>query len=93
MSRRPGIGRAQRDKYPNSWRAYAVVDGKLKPVPRYLHEAWKNKATPEEVEHLEKQRAEYALTRNTENKEARRRAAEIIAQAQQERRGLKRRAI
>lgn len=51
MSRRPGIGH-QAKQYLNSWRLYAVKDGHKMPVPRYLHEAWKQQATTQELEQL-----------------------------------------
>lgn len=56
MSRRPGIGGEAR-VHDKSWRRSAVWDGREVPVPRYLHEAWKASATPEEVAALQ---AEFA---------------------------------
>lgn len=50
MSRNPGLGRAARDKYPESWRDYAVHNGHRMPVPKYLHEGWRATVTPEEIE-------------------------------------------
>lgn len=55
MSRRPGIGGNAR-QYWRSWRETAVIDGLTIPVPRYLHEAWKNNTTKEEHEELQHQR-------------------------------------
>lgn len=51
MSRRPGIGGEAR-KYAASWRSYALLNGTKQPVPRFLHEAWKKQATPEQIEKL-----------------------------------------
>lgn len=48
MSRRPGIGGDSR-VFRGSWRRSAVWQGREVPVPRFLHEAWKKGATPEEV--------------------------------------------
>lgn len=52
MSRRPGIGGNARIHTP-SWKEFAVQNGHPVPVPRYLHDAWKNTATKEEIEELE----------------------------------------
>lgn len=46
-------------KYRDSWRSYAVVDGKKIPVSRYLHNAWKDTATEEELQNLQLEREEY----------------------------------
>lgn len=51
MSRRPGIG-ASAKRYRDSWRSYALIDGTRVPVPRYLHEAWKEGASDVEIELL-----------------------------------------
>lgn len=51
MSRRPGIGGAAR-QYINSWRSYAVSNGYKMPVPRYLHQAWKDQASTQQLEDL-----------------------------------------
>lgn len=51
MSRNPGIG-ATAKQYLNSWRLYAVKDGHKMPVPRYFKNAWKDQATPEEIDQL-----------------------------------------
>lgn len=55
MSRRPGIGGHAR-KWPQTWRDYAVMDGTKMPVPRYLHEAWKAQATPEQIKQLQEEK-------------------------------------
>lgn len=52
MSRNPGIGGHAR-QWPNSWRTHAILNGKKIPVPRFLHEAWKAQATPEELHQLQ----------------------------------------
>lgn len=51
MSRRPGIGGEAR-KHIHSWRSCAIYNGQRIPVPRFLHEAWKKQATPEQLEQL-----------------------------------------
>lgn len=52
MSRNPGIGASAR-RHWTSWRTTAIKDGRHVPVPRYLHEAWKQNATPEQLAHHE----------------------------------------
>ncbi|QXP44145.1 MAG: replication initiator protein [Arizlama microvirus] len=56
MSRKPGIGGDAR-KYPASWRDTAVIDGVKLPVPRYLHEAWKESVDDNELARLEEERS------------------------------------
>ncbi|QCQ85122.1 replication initiator protein [Blackfly microvirus SF02] len=51
MSLKPGIG-ANAKQHTDSWRAFAVHNGHPMPVPKYLHEAWKKTATPEQVQKL-----------------------------------------
>lgn len=51
MSLKPGIGGHARE-FTQSWRLYAVHHGNKMPVPRFLHEAWKRYATPQQVEDL-----------------------------------------
>lgn len=56
MSRRPGIG-AQARQWTTQWRDTIFnhnPDGEPTPqhVPRYLHDAWKKRASPEDVEQL-----------------------------------------
>lgn len=60
MSRRPGIGSHAR-QWPQSWRAYAMQDGYKIPVPRYLHESWKQQASPEEISQLQYEKQEQAI--------------------------------
>lgn len=80
MSRRPGIGGDARSRFTQSWRSYAVLDGVKMPVPRFLHEAWKNTATPQEALTLQKEKA---LGPQRETSETQRKAAEQIAIAKQ----------
>jgi hypothetical protein len=71
MSRRPGIGGDAR-QYWRSWRRSAVYNGQPIAVPRFLHNAWKANATPEEIEQLaiEKRQTAALLTKeNLENAE------------------------
>lgn len=44
MSRRPGIGSSAREHW-QSWRTAAVVGGRKVPVPRFLHEAYRDNAS------------------------------------------------
>lgn len=80
MSRRPGIG-AHAKQWPQSWRAYAIHNGTQQPVPRFLHEAWKQQATQEEIEQLIYERSK--LTLNRDITELHRLAEEKIMQARQ----------
>lgn len=79
MSRRPGIGGHARD-FTNSWRLFAVHNGQSMPVPRFLHEAWKNTATPLEKEELLFEKSQLAKSEVTQE---RLNAAEAIAQSKQ----------
>lgn len=79
MSRRPGIG-ASAKAFLNSWRLYAVKDGHKMKVPRFLHEAWKQHATPEQLEQLDFEKYQLTLNRDAVNLEA----AEQIAMKQQQ---------
>lgn len=51
MSRNPGIGGEART-WKDSWRLYGVHNGARMPVPRYLHQSWKDNATDEQLEDL-----------------------------------------
>lgn len=62
MSLKPGIGGEAR-RFTSSWRAYAVINGIKMTVPRYLHEAWKQQATPEQIEELENEKYETMKTK------------------------------
>lgn len=76
MSRKPGIG-AHARKHWKMWKEYAVDNGTKMPVPRYLHEEWKNQATFKENDALQEARAEYfKLAEPIDLK-----AAELIAEA------------
>jgi hypothetical protein len=88
MSRRPGLGACARE-YAHSWRLYAVMDGRKQPVPRYLHNAWKQIATEQEIETLRVEKKQYALNRDTSTE--RLLAAEQIAIKNQQLQGEKRR--
>lgn len=59
MSRRPGIAATARDEHKNMWRLFAIHDGQRQPVPRFLHEAWKKAATPQELEALIEEKIQY----------------------------------
>lgn len=61
MSRRPGLA-AHAKQYTDSWRLYSIQNGFKKPVPRYLHEAWKAQATPLQLEELEQEKYELTNT-------------------------------
>jgi len=77
MSRRPGIGGDAR-KYHRSWRKTAIWDGREVRVPRFLHEAYKKAATPEELEALQREKDEYLASLPLDAK-TREKAGEIIA--------------
>lgn len=64
MSRRPGIGASAR-RFVSSWRSFAVQNGHRMPVPRYLHEAWKAQASPEDIELLDYEKSLLAAGRDT----------------------------
>lgn len=51
MSRRPGIGDRGR-QWPESWRKFAVHNGSKVPVPRFLHESWRNSVDDISIEEL-----------------------------------------
>lgn len=83
MSRRPGIGGEAR-QWAESWRLYGVHNGSRMPVPRYLHQAWKDCASDSQLEDLlyEKSLLSYLRDKSPERLQA----AEQIAVAKQ---GLK----
>lgn len=81
MSRRPGIGGEAR-KWTNSWRLFAIHNGKKMKVPRFLHESWKAVANNEQLEELLYEKQQHALNRDAVTKESLA-AAEQIAVAQQ----------
>lgn len=57
MSRRPGIAGEFR-KYSSSWRSSAIWQGRHFPVPRFLHESWKESASQSELAKLELEKVE-----------------------------------
>lgn len=67
--------------YTDSWRSYAIYNGRRIPVPRYLHQAWKDQASIDEIEKLEEEKEVRASLRDTSKE--RREAAENIAIARQ----------
>lgn len=87
MSRRPGIG-ADAKQWAQSWRLHAIHNGHRMPVPRYLHKAWEETATPLEIEELKQEKAALSALRDTSKE--RRQAAERIAIARQRMQGAKR---
>lgn len=87
MSRRPGIGAAAR-QFISSWRLYAVANGHKLPVPRYLHQAWLDQATPLDREELLLEKLLMAEKRDVSDKALK--ALEQIALAKQSLAGQKR---
>lgn len=87
MSRRPGIGSHAR-QWLCSWRLYAVHNGQRMPVPRYLHQAWKDHASPLEMEELLFEK--YLLTAAKDTSTEKLQAAEKIAISKQSLLSLKR---
>lgn len=59
-TRHQGIGGHSR-QWPESWRDYGIHNGHKVPVPRYLHQAWKDKATPEDIAAREYEHQQRAL--------------------------------
>lgn len=55
MSLKPGIAAHARDKYWSSWRKTAIDSGREIPVPRYLHQGWIKKTSPEQHLTLEQE--------------------------------------
>jgi len=55
MSLRPGIA-ANVKQHWRSWRDSAITDGHKMPVPRFLHQAWLNNATEEEIIELNEEK-------------------------------------
>lgn len=78
MSLKPGLG-AHARKWKESWRLFAIHDGNKLPVPRYLHQAWRDTATQQQLEELQAEKDQYALSRDTKNLLGQARAGEIIA--------------
>lgn len=63
MSNRPGIGGFAREKYTQSWKKCAVLNGTTMSVPRYLKDAWKAQATDAEIIKVENEIEEQMITR------------------------------
>lgn len=61
MSRRPGIA-AHARQWPMSWKLYAIHDGSKTKVPRYLHQSWKDTASPEQQEARHEQIQQHITT-------------------------------
>lgn len=78
MSRRPGLG-SHAKKWKESWRLFAIHEGNKLSPPRYLHKAWRDTATKEELEQLQIERD--AFLRNRDTSLPRLEAAEEIALA------------
>lgn len=81
MSRRPGIGSHAR-QWKNSWRLFAIHDGNKLPVPRYLHQAWRETATETELQELQAEKDKYITSRD--NTQTRLNTMETIAQRKQQ---------
>lgn len=90
MSRRPGIG-ANAKQWPESWRMHAVHNGRPIPVPRYLHQAWKDNASPTATEETEHEKSLLKLTRNRDLSYSSLQASEQVAAAKHELRSARRR--
>lgn len=88
MSRRPGIGGDAR-QFTQSWRSYAVYQGAQIKVPRFLHEAWKATATPEQKEELAWERSKLLAETEPRTKD-RLAAGELLAIARQKLKGQRR---
>lgn len=80
MSRRPGIGAGARE-WAASWRLFGVHNGRRMPVPRYLHQAWKDIATDDQLEELLYEKS--LLSQQRDKSRERLQAAEAIAVAEQ----------
>lgn len=63
MSTNPGIGAAAK-QFANSWRSFAVLNGRPMPVPRYLHQAWEEIATYEQKQLLQQEKQNFLLARD-----------------------------
>lgn len=87
MSLKPGIGGEAR-RFTQSWRAYAVNNGITMTVPRYLHEAWKKTATPEQIEQLANEK--YETMKNKMKTTQERKNEEQLAIAKQQDKARKR---
>lgn len=84
MSRKPGLGSHAR-QWKNSWRLFAIHQGNKLPVPRYLHQAWRDTATEQELQELQAEKEQYNTNRDTKNLLGRIKAQEQIALTKQKR--------
>lgn len=84
MSRRPGIAENVK-KHWRSWRDCAITDGHKMPVPRFLHQAWLNNATEEEILNLNEEKRKRITSLETQGhyEMSRMEAREINAFAKQ----------
>lgn len=57
MSRRPGVAGDFR-KHRSSWRTHAIWSGRPFPVPRFLHQSWKESASESQLAQLELEKIE-----------------------------------
>lgn len=81
--RHQGIG-GWAKQHPESWRDYGIHNGNKVPVPRYLHQAWKDQATPEEIARREYERQERKMKGEPEGiTKEQLQAAELLAAAKQ----------
>lgn len=71
-----GIG-GKAKQHTSSWRSFAVHNGTMMPVPRYLHEAWKAQATPEQLEQLATEKQNHRMSREKITREQLHAALEI----------------
>lgn len=89
MSRNPGIG-ANARQYAESWRLFGVHNGRTMPVPRYLHQAWLNNATDEQIEDLDHYKSKLRLAAQRSLSTASLHASEKAAEAKHALRGARR---
>lgn len=82
MSTQPAIGWNAKRLYPHSWRDHAIHAGQPIPVPRYLHDSWKQQATPQQQEELDYEKYQKTKTVDTQNHNLT--VKRIIMQKQQE---------
>ncbi|AXH76699.1 MAG: replication initiator protein [Microviridae sp.] len=87
MSRRPGIGGDAR-RFTSMWRRSAVFRGKEVPVPRFLHESWKEQATADEILFLEEERKREMRVMSWDEIKASERIAEVQMEHTLSRRSL-----
>lgn len=76
MSRRPGIAAPSREHW-RSFRKEVIWQGQKVPVPRYLHEAWRQQATEEMLEQLREEKRATARVVTSAGLEAAQRRTEV----------------